>query len=118
MLRKISEEPKSKSSAALSPQGKRCRADRTTLLLGLIYEHANAAKRWAAQKKGYCTRTVSQKFTILFLFLHRRSHRRADMTGSLLFYLVDSATLSAFAAALTRARAYMLCGLPGSMPVM
>jgi hypothetical protein len=29
---------------------------------------------------------------ILFFFLHRRSHHRADMTGYLLFYMVNSAS--------------------------
>jgi hypothetical protein len=39
---------------------------------------------------------VSLKFTILFFFLHRRSHRRADMPGCLLLSLSRRQPMSAY----------------------
>ena len=40
---------------------------------------------------------ISLKFTILFFFLHRRSHRRADMPGCLLLSLSIRQPMSAYA---------------------
>jgi hypothetical protein len=37
------------------------------------------------------------KYTILFFFLHRRSQRRANMPGCLLFFLSLRLLMSAFA---------------------
>jgi hypothetical protein len=47
-------------------------------------------------------------------FLHRHSHRRAGMTGCPLFYELVRQPMSAHA----NARASMIGGLPGRLPVM
>jgi len=73
--------------------------------------HAETLSDELPKNQGSCT---SMMLKVLFFFLHRRSHRRANMTKCLLFYLFNTAVRGR----LRCARASMIGGFPILFPVM